>query len=138
MVQLSSKTVAAFAVAALSALASAQERPNTTSVCDFYANKTVGSTSAADQRTIMQLVLHTALFGAFSKYNQPVPGLTGALKPTVFDGEYVDLNGYFNGGFASTNEGGTSGASADFYDDGGLEVLLQLQPDKGNLSSHQS
>ncbi|KAJ9136887.1 hypothetical protein NKR23_g9480 [Pleurostoma richardsiae] len=118
--------------------ARAQDRPNTTTPCDFYAEKIGGNNTAANQKLAMALVLHSALLGPYSKYNSvPVPDFTGALVPTTFKGEYVDLRGYFNGGFASTNTGGDHGESVSFWDDGGIAVALQTEPGNGNPNANQ-
>ncbi len=62
-------------------------RPRATSPCDYYAQKTVGGNTAADQTTLMALVLHSALLGPFSKYNNvSVPNFVGALTPTMWGG----------------------------------------------------
>jgi hypothetical protein len=119
-------------------LAMAQDRPNTTTPCDYYAEKTVGANTAENQRILMSLVLHSALLGPWSKYNTvKVDKFTGALTPTVFAGEYVDLSGYFNGGFASTNSGGDKGVAVNFYDDGGLDAWKAGKPSNGNVNSAQ-
>ncbi|EFX05774.1 hypothetical protein CMQ_3843 [Grosmannia clavigera kw1407] len=119
-------------------LAAAQDRPNTTTPCDFYTNKTVGENTADNERILMALVLHSALLGPFSKYNTiSVAGFTGALTPTTYAGEDVDLNGYFDGAFASANTGGSSGAAVNFLDDGGLEAARNLKPGNGNTTSAQ-
>ena len=116
----------------------AEERPSDTSICDYYAKKTVGGNTAADQMTLMQLVLHSALLGPFSKYNTvKSPDFTGALQPATFLGEYADLRPYFNGGFASTNTGKSRGEAVNFFDDGGVDALRLLKPSNGNTSSHQ-
>ncbi|KAH8819334.1 hypothetical protein F5884DRAFT_864901 [Xylogone sp. PMI_703] len=121
-----------------SATVKAQERPNTTSPCDYYAEKIGGSNTAANQKLAMALVLHSALLGPYSKYNTVhVPNFTGALVPTTFTGEYVDLQGYFNGAFASTNTGKDHGEAVNFWDDGGMEVALQTKPGNGNPNAAQ-
>ncbi|KAI0126331.1 hypothetical protein BJ170DRAFT_723699 [Xylariales sp. AK1849] len=75
---------------------------------------------------LMAIVLHSALFGAYSKYNSiPVPGLVGALTPTTLHGVYVDLNDYFNGDLASSNIGTDQGEAVNFFDDGGEAVALE-------------
>jgi hypothetical protein len=111
---------------------------NKTTVCDFYTQNVIGENTAANRRLLMTLVLHSALFGAYSKYNSvSVPGLVGALTHTTFQCVYVDLNGYFNGAFASTNTGKSQGMAVNFFDDGGKEVALQSKPSNGNTTSHQ-
>ena len=116
----------------------AEERPNTTTPCDYYSQKTVGDTSPQSQMTLMALVLHSALLGPFSKYNTvKVPDFVGALTPTTYLGEACDLNGYFTGALASANTGGDKGVAVNFFDDGGIEALKQIKPSNGNTSSAQ-
>ncbi|RFU27312.1 hypothetical protein B7463_g9032, partial [Scytalidium lignicola] len=121
-----------------SAMVNAQERPNTTTPCDYYAEKIGGSNTAANQQLAMALVLHSALLGPYSKYNTvTVSNFTGALVPTTFNGEYVDLRGYFNAAFASTNTGKDHGEAVNFWDDGGMEAALQTKPGNGNPNANQ-
>ncbi|EOO01399.1 hypothetical protein UCRPA7_3108 [Phaeoacremonium minimum UCRPA7] len=128
----------ALAVLYLSVLATAQERPNTTTPCDHYAEKTVGSNTAENERILVALVLHSALLGPIFKYNTvPVPGFTGALTDTTFHGEAVSLNGYFNGGFASANTGKDSGEAVNFFGAGGLDAARNLKPSNGDVASPQ-
>jgi hypothetical protein len=115
-----------------------QERPSNITRCDYYTEKTVGANTAANQQILMALVLHSALLGPFSTYNTvKVAGFSGCLVPTTFDGDYVDLNGYFNGGFASSNTGSDHGVPVNFLDNGGLDAARQLKPGLGNTTSHQ-
>lgn len=112
-------------------------RPRATSPCDYYAQKTVGGNTAADQTTLMALVLHSALLGPFSKYNNvSVPNFVGALTPTMWEGESTSLLPYFDGGYVSTNRGGKA-VALNLLDDGGLDALRQLKPSNGNSSSQQ-
>ena len=116
----------------------AAERPKNTTICDYYAEKTVGANTAGNQQLLMHLVLANALLGPYSKYSTvKVPNFPGSLVPTTFAGDYVDLNGYFNGGFASTNTGLGYGVSASFFDDGGLDATRQNKPGFGNTTSYQ-
>lgn len=116
----------------------AASRPNTTTPCDYYAEQTVGNATAESQRILMALVLHSALLGPFSKYNTvPVDDFTGALVSTTFDGEAVDLNGYFNGAWKSTNTGKDTGESVNFLGAGGLEAAKKLEPSNGDTTSAQ-
>jgi hypothetical protein len=120
------------------ASAPTQERPENTTICDYYAERTVGANTADNERLLMHLILANALIGPYSKYSTVnVAGFTGSLTPTTFAGDYVDLNGYFNGGFASSNTGGSQGVSINFFDDGGIEAIRQNKPGLGNQSSYQ-
>jgi len=54
-----------------------------------------------------------------------VPGILAAGN---YNGTAVDLLPYFNGGFASTNTGGTVGRSVNFLDGGGAAPLMKNMP----------
>lgn len=53
----------------------------------------------------------------------------------MYNGTAVNLAGYFNGGFASTNRGGDTGESVNFLDDGGAAPLLLNMPANGTTSN---
>ncbi len=132
------RKLAGLAAALLCAAApSVAQRPNGTSPCDYYAEKTVGANTAANQLILMQLVLHSALLGPFSKYNTvKVPNFVGALQQTTYLGDAVDLAPYFTGALASTNRGGNA-VSVNFLDDGGAEALKNFKAGNGNPSAEQ-
>ncbi|KAI1372259.1 hypothetical protein F4677DRAFT_449573 [Hypoxylon crocopeplum] len=116
----------------------AQDRPENATVCDFYTEKAVGENTAENQMTLMALVLHSALLGPFSKYNTvSVPNFVGALVSTIYQGEAVDLNGYFNGAFASANTGKDHGEAVNFFGSGGLAAARDLKPSNGDTKSAQ-
>ncbi|KAH7142060.1 hypothetical protein EDB81DRAFT_653776 [Dactylonectria macrodidyma] len=118
--------------------AMAQERPNTTTPCDYYAEKTVGANTADNQSILMALVLHSALIGPFSNYSTvPVDDFTGALTATTFRGQSVDLNVYFNGATKSANTGKSTGEAIDFFTAGGLDATRNLKPSNGDTNSAQ-
>ncbi|KAH6972749.1 hypothetical protein BKA56DRAFT_467872, partial [Ilyonectria sp. MPI-CAGE-AT-0026] len=114
------------------------ERPNTTTLCDYYAEKTVGANTADNQRILMALVLHSALLGPFSNYSTvPVDGFTGALTATTFRDQAVDLIVYFNGATKSANTGKKTGEAINFFDAGGLGATRDLKPSNGDTNSAQ-
>jgi hypothetical protein len=116
-----------------------EQRPENITFCDYYTQKAFGNTTAASQRLLMTLVLHSALLGPYSPWNKvPVSSsFTGALKPVVFQGQYVDLNGYFNGALASAYTGKAKGEALNFLDDGGLAAARMSKAGNGNVTSHQ-
>ncbi|KAK9446504.1 uncharacterized protein V1518DRAFT_423680 [Limtongia smithiae] len=137
MISFSKMTFAALLVI-FPAVTLAEERPTNVTVCDYYAEKIGGSNTVETEKLVMALVLHSSLLGPYSKYNSvPIADFTGALVPTVFNGEYVDLRDYFNGGYASTNTGGSSGVAVNFWDDGGIEAAMQTLPGNGNATANQ-
>ena len=59
----------------------------------------------------------------------------GVLTPGMFNGTTVNLLPYFNGALASTNNGGMSGVSVNFLDDGGATPLMMNMPANGTSSN---
>lgn len=109
------------------------QRPNGTSICDYYTTALLKDNTAANQKTLLTLVVNTAVIGNYTKPNVGIH-VPGILAPGEFNGTKVNLAGYFNGGFASTNSGGSSGKSVNFLDDGGAAPLLINMPANGTSS----
>ena len=111
-------------------------RPDNTSICDYYTTALLKNNTAANQYTLLTLVVNTAVIG---NYTQPNVGITvpGILAPGMFNGTKVELAPYFNGMLASTNDGGSSGVSQSFLDDGGAAPLMMNKPSNGNTTSNQ-
>jgi hypothetical protein len=78
------------------------QRPNSASVCDYYAQTRFGTNSSATQLKFMQNVVCLAFEGG-SSLNNVSSDLTGILRPGKFLGNNIDLLPYFNGSKASTN-----------------------------------
>lgn len=117
--------------AGFAALATAQ-RPEGTSICDFYTNALFDSSTAEDQYGLVTAVVNTAVIGNYTEPNQlAVPGI---LAPGEYNGTQVNLLQYFNGDLASTNTGGDAGESVNFLDDGGAEPLTMNMPASGTDS----
>jgi hypothetical protein len=53
----------------------------------------------------------------------------------MFNGTAVNLLPFFSGGFDSSNDGGTSGVSMNFLDDGGAVPLMMNMPANGTSSN---
>lgn len=64
------------------------------------------------------------------KDTTPNVGVTvpGILAAGEFNGKAVNLLPYFTGELLSTNQGGSSGASANFLDGGGAEPIKKNMP----------
>lgn len=102
-------------------------RPSDTSICDYYTTALLKKNTAANQQTLLTLVVNTAVIG---NYTQPNVGIAvpGILAPATYNGEQVNLLPYFNGGLASTNRGGKCGVSMNFLDSGGAAPLMMNKP----------
>jgi len=127
------------AVAALSAVGDAQ-RPTNTSICDYYTTALLKNNTAANQATILTLLVNTVVIGNYTK--PKIEGVTfpdvkvpGILANGTVNGTEVNLLPYFNGGLASSNRGGNSGVAVNFLDDGGAVPLMNNKPANGTSSN---
>ncbi|MCJ1472810.1 hypothetical protein MMC13_001459 [Lambiella insularis] len=109
------------------------QRPSDVSICDYYTQALLKENSAANQYTLLTLVVNTAIIG---NYTMPNVGISvpGILAPGEYNGTKVNLLPYFDGGFASSNQGGSSGVAVNFLDDGGAAPLLKNMPANGITS----
>jgi hypothetical protein len=57
------------------------------------------------------------------------------LAPGTYNGTEVNLAPYFDGGFASSNNGGSSGVSMNFLDGGGAAPLMKNMPSNDTTSN---
>jgi len=118
------KTVA---LASLATMAAAQ-RPNGTSICDYYTTALLKENTAANQETLLTLVVNTAVIGNYTKPNVGI-AVPGILNPKAsFNGTAVNLVPYFTGALASSNRGGSAGVSINFLDGGAATPLLANKP----------
>jgi len=112
------------ALVVASALAGAMaQRPENSTICDYYTTALLTNNTAANQMTLLTLVVNTAVIGNYTKPNVGIM-VPGILAPGEVNGTKVNLAGYFNGGFASTNKGGSSGEAVNFLDGGGAAPLM--------------
>lgn len=114
------------ALLALAGAASAQ-RPNDTSICDYYTTALLKTNNATNQYTLLTLVVNTAVIGNYTKPNVGIK-VPGILAPGMMNGTAVNLLPYFNGDLLSTNDGGSSGQSVNFLDGGGAAPLMMNKP----------
>ena len=129
--------LALLATFALFATASAQ-RPNDTSICDYYANKVVGNNTAASQQLLMTLILNTAFLGNYSKTYSSGVLVTGLASVGEYQGTSVNDLPFFDAGYASANDFVTPhGVAKNFLDDGGPVPVSMNLPSNGNKSSNQ-
>ncbi|KAK8249283.1 hypothetical protein IWZ00DRAFT_571362 [Phyllosticta capitalensis] len=134
------RLLTATAAVAMAVVEVAAQRPANTSVCDYYTTALLGNNSAANQATVLTLLVNTAVVGNYTKPSipgvewpdVPVPGI---LAPGTVNGTAVNLLPYFNGGLASSNRGGSSGVVVNFLDDGGALPLMMNKPANGTRSN---
>ncbi|TVY42652.1 hypothetical protein LSUB1_G003794 [Lachnellula subtilissima] len=127
------KTVAA-AAAVLAVGVAADGRPSNTSICDYYTTALLMNNTAANQMTLLTLVVNTAVIGNYTKPNVGI-SVPGILAKGTYNGTAVNLAPYFNGGLASTNTGGSVGRSVNFLDGGGAAPLMKNMPAMDNTSN---
>ncbi|KAH8889462.1 hypothetical protein GQ53DRAFT_869866 [Thozetella sp. PMI_491] len=119
---------------AVSGAVSAQ-RPTDVSICDYYTTAVLTNNTAANQLTLLTVLVNTVVIG---NYTMPNVGITvpGILAIGDFNGTKVNLLPYFNGALASSNRGGSSGVSVNFLDGGGAAPLLKNMP-ADDMTSNQ-
>jgi len=106
------------------AAGAAADRPTDVSICDYYTTALLKDNTAANQETLLTLVVNTVAIG---NYTQPNVGIAvpGILAPGTGDYAGVNLAPYFTGALNSTNRGGSQGVSLNFLDGGGAAPLLK-------------
>ncbi|KAH6692224.1 hypothetical protein F5X68DRAFT_250410 [Plectosphaerella plurivora] len=109
------------------ALPALAQRPDNTSICDFYTTALLKNNTGENQYTLLTLLVNTVVIGNYSEVNTGVK-VPGILAEGEFDGTKVNLLPYFNGDLKSTNRGGNVGVSVNFLDSGGAEPLMNNKP----------
>ncbi|KAK5742974.1 hypothetical protein LTR17_002986 [Elasticomyces elasticus] len=119
--------ITALTLLALAGQAVAQ-RPDNTSVCDYYVTALLKDNNATNQEALVRLVVNTAVIGNFTPNdaNINVPGILGQNQ--TYNGTKVNLLPYFDGSLASSNRGGKEGVAINFLDDGGAKPLTKGKP----------
>ena len=120
---------------AMSAAVVPDVRPEKEPMCDYYATKLFGENTGLNQYTLLNLIVNRFAFGNY-KFPDGTP-ITGFLAPGHYKGKPVNLLPYFNGGLASTNQGGKHGVSVNILklDAGGVfPVPEQTTPNGTNLN----
>lgn len=110
------------------------QRPSNTSICDYYTTALLKNNTAANQQTLVTLVVNTAVIGNYTMPNVGIK-VAGILAPGTVNGTAVNLLPYFTGALASSNRGGSSGVSINFLDDGGAAPLMMNMPANGTSSN---
>ena len=111
-------------IAGLFAGACYGQRPSTVPICDYYAEQLYGSNSSANQARMMKRIVSLSYIGNDNLTN-PAIVITGNLNPGTFAGQTVDLNSFWNGTIASTNNNGEA-AAVDWLDGGGSAPLIDF------------
>lgn len=95
--------------------------PSGPSLCDKYTTALLKDNTAANQYTLLQLVVNTVVIG---NYTQPNVGIAvpGILAPANYNGESVNLLPYFNGCLKSSNRGRP--VAINFLDGGGAASVI--------------
>lgn len=104
------------------------QRPANQSICDYYTTALLKQNNATNQYTLLTLLVNTAVIG---NYTQPNVGIMvpGILNPNgTYNNTKVNLVPYFDGGLASTNDGGNMGVAKNFLDGGGAAPLMKNMP----------
>src|SRR5579859_879442 len=102
------------------------QRPANASICDFYTTALLKDNTAANQLTLLTLLVNTVVIGNYTKPNVGVK-VPGILAPGVQNGVPVDLLGFFNGSMKIANRNNQP-VSVNFLDDGGAAPLMQNKP----------
>ena len=100
------------------------QRPNSASVCDYYAQARFGANTSATQLKWIQSVVTLAFEGG-TTLNNVTSELTGILRPGKINDAAIDLHQYFNGSRASTNVR-NSPVSINWLDQGGTTPLADF------------
>jgi hypothetical protein len=101
-------------------------RPSDVSICDYYTGAVLKQNTAANQYTLLTVLVNTVVIGNYSACAVG-GGLPGILAPATYNGEQVNLLPYFNGCLKSTNDNGRP-VSVNFLDGGGAAPLMQNMP----------
>ena len=130
------KFITSLVILATAAIVAAQ-RPDNTSICDYYTTALLKTNTAQNQLTLLTLIVNTALIGNYTTPNVGI-AVNGILNPGAFNGEAINLLPYFAGtSGATTNVNGTATEGVNFLDDGGAAPLKMNKPSNGNQSSNQ-
>lgn len=116
--------------------AAVAQRPTNESICDYYTTALLKTNNATNQYTLLTLLVNTVVIG---NYTQPNVGISvpGILNPDgMYNGTKVNLMPYFDGGLASSNNGGNMGVAKNFLDGGGAAPLMKNMP-ANDMSSNQ-
>ena len=103
------------------------DRPSDVSICDYYTTALLKDDTAANQETLLILVVNTAVIGNYTQPNVgiAVPGILAL--PASYNGVSVNLLQYFDAELVSTNVNGVPSV-VNFLDGGGAAPLMMNKP----------
>lgn len=100
------------------------QRPDSSSLCDYYAGNLYGEKTDVTQARLIQNIVSLAFAGPSNAQNAGSE-LTGILNPGNFEGQYIDLQSWFNGSKDSTNLNNAP-VGINWLDGGGTKPLLDF------------
>lgn len=109
------------------------QRPDSTSICDYYTKALLDENNSTNQYTLLTLLVNTAVIGNYTKPNVGIM-VPGILAPGKYNDTEVNLLPYFDGALKSSNRGGDVGVAINFLDDGGAVPLMMNKPSNGTES----
>ncbi|KXT10374.1 hypothetical protein AC579_1188 [Pseudocercospora musae] len=120
-----------FGLAAASAAADLESRADP-SLCDKYTTALLKDNTAANQETLLTLVVNAAVIGNYTTPNVGI-AVPGILAPGTGKFAGVNLAPYFSGALKTTNPEsigmtGKKGVSINWLDGGGAEPLKKNKP----------
>ncbi|KAM3413812.1 hypothetical protein BST61_g10495 [Cercospora zeina] len=126
----------------LSSMAMPGRRQDAPSLCDKYTTALLKDNTAANQQTVLTLIVNTAIIGNYTSNPGSLVKVDGILAPGTGDYKGVNLAPYFSGAGPTTNRGGDKGVMVNFLDGGGADPLKKNMPannpksNQGILVSH--
>ncbi|MCJ1311602.1 hypothetical protein MMC25_005275 [Agyrium rufum] len=129
-----SNSIAILSLITLLSPLTAAQRAGNISICDYYTPLLLKTNTAANQYTLLTLLVNTAVIGNYTTPNVGV-SVPGILAPGTVNGTAVNLLPYFDGGRASSNREGSAGVAVNFLDDGGAAPLEANMPSNGTGSN---
>jgi len=105
------------------------------SICDYYTTALLKDVTAANEATLLTLVVNTAVIGNYTMPNVgiAVPGILATGQS--YNGVPVNLLQYFDGTLADANRGGKKGVCVNFLDGGGAAPLMMNMPADSTTSN---
>ncbi|KAF2206760.1 hypothetical protein CERZMDRAFT_122899 [Cercospora zeae-maydis SCOH1-5] len=112
----------------LSCTAMPGRRQDGPSLCDKYTTALLKENTAANQETVLTLIVNTAIIGNYTSNPGSLVKVDGILAPGTGKYEGVNLAPYFSGAGPTTNRGGKQGVKVNFLDGGGAAPLKKNMP----------
>ncbi|KAH8835858.1 hypothetical protein DL96DRAFT_1732902 [Flagelloscypha sp. PMI_526] len=111
------------------------QRPDSTSICDYYTTALLKDNNSTNQYTLLTLLVNTAVIGNYTSNPGSMVAVPGILNPNgTVDGKKVNLVPYFSGALSSSNVNDVATA-VNWLDDGGAAPLMANKPANGTSSN---